>query len=133
MRNGPESEIQLLFVFKESQAQGLKSDAELQPLPNVFELTWLNPEFLRDPQPMLDRLRQDAPHLIHAHAHFPDEPTATCALAQGPPPGHSARVRRKPGALRIATRLPSAHLCLLTWPRECPHHKNQGRGERYVE
>jgi len=55
--------------------QGLKNEAELQPLPNGFELTELNPEFLRNPHPMLDRLRQAAPRHIHAHAHFPDAPT----------------------------------------------------------
>ena len=46
--------------------QGLNNAAELQPLPNGFELTELNPEFLRDPHPMLDRLRQAAPRHIHA-------------------------------------------------------------------
>lgn len=52
----------------------LKTVAEAPPLPNGFELTELNPEFLRDPHPILDRLRQEAPRHIHRHAHFPDAP-----------------------------------------------------------
>lgn len=112
------------------QFQRLKAGDNADKLSKGFGLTELDADFLQNPHPALS---QAAPRHIHTPAHFPDEPTATCPLAQGPPPGHSARVRRKPGALRIATRLPSAHLCLLTWPRECPHHKNQGRGERYVE
>jgi cytochrome P450 len=44
------------------------------PLPNGFELTELNPEFLRDPHPMLDRLREEAPRHVHRHAHFPEAP-----------------------------------------------------------
>lgn len=47
---------------------------EEAPLPNGFELTELNPEFLRDPHPMLDRLRESAPRHVHRHAHFPDAP-----------------------------------------------------------
>jgi hypothetical protein len=53
----------------------LKGDAELQPWPNGFEVTGLNPEFLRDPHPMPDRLRQDAPRHIHTHAPFLEAPT----------------------------------------------------------
>ncbi len=52
----------------------LKSEACARPLPNGFELTELNPEFLRDPHVLLDRLREDAPRHVHAHAHFPDAP-----------------------------------------------------------
>jgi cytochrome P450 len=44
-------------------------------LPNGFELTELNPDFLRDPHPMLDRLRAEAPRHVHAHALFPAAPT----------------------------------------------------------
>lgn len=47
---------------------------EAPPLPNGFELTELNPEFLRDPHPMLDRLREEAPRHVHRHSHFPDAP-----------------------------------------------------------
>jgi hypothetical protein len=47
---------------------------EAPPLPNGFELTELNPEFLRDPHPMLDRLREEAPRHMHRHSHFPDAP-----------------------------------------------------------
>lgn len=47
---------------------------DLPPLPNGFELTELNPDFLRDPHPMLDRLRAEAPRHVHRHAHFPDAP-----------------------------------------------------------
>lgn len=53
----------------------LKPEPEATPLPNGFELTELNPDFLRDPHTMLDRLRSEAPHHIHAHALFPDAPT----------------------------------------------------------
>lgn len=52
---------------------GLKSKTAL-PLPNGFELTELNPEFLSDPHPVLDRLRQEAPRHIHRHDHFPEAP-----------------------------------------------------------
>lgn len=45
------------------------------PLPNGFELTELNPDFLRDPHAMLDRMRAEAPRHVHAHALFPDAPT----------------------------------------------------------
>jgi hypothetical protein len=55
--------------------KGLKTETAPDALPNGFELTELNPEFLRNPHPMLDRLRQEAPRHIHAHAHFPDAPT----------------------------------------------------------
>lgn len=48
---------------------------ETAALPNGFELTELNPQFLQDPHPILDRLRQEAPRHIHAHAHFPEAPT----------------------------------------------------------
>lgn len=51
----------------------LKSKTAL-PLPNGFELTELNPEFLSDPHPVLDRLRQEAPRHIHRHDHFPEAP-----------------------------------------------------------
>lgn len=44
------------------------------PLPNGFELTELNPEFLHNPHPILDRLRADAPRHIHSHALFPAAP-----------------------------------------------------------
>ena len=47
---------------------------DLPPLPNGFELTELNPDFLRDPHPMLDRLRAEAPRHVHRHAHFPEAP-----------------------------------------------------------
>ena len=40
--------------------QRLKSEPEIAPLPNGFELTELNPDFLRDPHPVLDRLRAEA-------------------------------------------------------------------------
>lgn len=52
----------------------LKPEARAEPLPNGFELTELNPDFLRDPHPVLDRLREEAPRHAHAHAHFPDAP-----------------------------------------------------------
>jgi cytochrome P450 len=52
----------------------LKPEARAEPLPNGFELTELNPDFLRDPHPILDRLREEAPRHVHAHAHFPDAP-----------------------------------------------------------
>ena len=52
----------------------LKSDAASVPLPNGFELTELNPDFLRDPHPILDRIRAGAPRHVHRHAHFPDAP-----------------------------------------------------------
>ena len=55
--------------------QRLKSEPEIAPLPNGFELTELNPDFLRDPHPVLDRLRAEAPRHIHAHTLFPDAPT----------------------------------------------------------
>jgi len=45
------------------------------PLPNGFELTELNPDFLRDPHSLLDRVRREAPHHIHRHAHFPEAPS----------------------------------------------------------
>jgi cytochrome P450 len=50
----------------------LKSEAP--PLPNGFELTELNPEFLKDPHISLDRIRREAPRHVHRHAHFPDAP-----------------------------------------------------------
>lgn len=53
----------------------LKPDAPSPPLPNGFDLTELNPDFLRDPHPVLDRLRNHAPRHIHRHDHFPDAPT----------------------------------------------------------
>lgn len=53
----------------------LKTGAGANNLPNGFELTELNPDFLRNPHPALDRLRQAAPRHIHAHTHFPDAPT----------------------------------------------------------
>ena len=53
----------------------LNQRPQTPPLPNGFELTELNPEFLHDPHPMLDRLRAEAPRHIHAHAHFPEAPT----------------------------------------------------------
>lgn len=52
----------------------LKPAPQDPPLPNGFELTELNPDFLRNPHPTLDRLRQEAPRHIHRHAHFPDAP-----------------------------------------------------------
>ncbi len=52
----------------------LKPETRAEPLPNGFELTELNPDFLRDPHPILDRLREEAPQHVHAHAHFPDAP-----------------------------------------------------------
>lgn len=55
--------------------QRLKSEPEIAPLPNGFELTELDPDFLRDPHPVLDRLRAEAPRHIHAHTLFPDAPT----------------------------------------------------------
>jgi cytochrome P450 len=51
-----------------------KPDSADTDLPNGFELTELNPGFLSDPHPILDRLRQEAPRHIHRHAHFPDAP-----------------------------------------------------------
>jgi cytochrome P450 len=51
------------------------SDGNSPPLPNGFELTELNPDFLKDPHPYLDRLRREAPCHVHRHAHFPDAPT----------------------------------------------------------
>jgi cytochrome P450 len=62
-------------VFMGAPVSGLKSETENLPLPNGFELTELSPDFLRDPHPILDRLRQEAPRHIHRHAHFPDAPT----------------------------------------------------------
>ena len=53
----------------------LKPAPEAESLPNGFELTELNPDFLRDPHPTLDRLRSDAPRHVHAHALFPAAPT----------------------------------------------------------
>lgn len=53
----------------------LNSEAESAPLPNGFELTELNPDFLRDPHPVLDLVRREAPRHIHRHAHFPEAPT----------------------------------------------------------
>lgn len=53
----------------------LISRPESPALPNGFELTELNPDFLQDPHPILDRLRQEAPRHVHAHAHFPEAPT----------------------------------------------------------
>ncbi len=53
----------------------LKPESETAPLPNGFELTELNPDFLRDPHPILDQLRTQAPQHIHAHPLFPDAPT----------------------------------------------------------
>ena len=53
----------------------LNPDGGTAPLPNGFELTELNPDFLRDPHPVLDRVRREAPRHIHRHAHFPDAPT----------------------------------------------------------
>jgi len=53
----------------------LKPDLADTPLPNGFELTELNPDFLRDPHPILDRLRAQAPRHVHAHALFPGAPT----------------------------------------------------------
>lgn len=47
---------------------------DVPPLPNGFELTELNPDFLRDPHPILDGLRAEAPRHVHRHAHFPDAP-----------------------------------------------------------
>jgi hypothetical protein len=133
LRNGPESKIQLLFVFKESQAQGSKSDAELQPLPNGFELTGLNPEFLRDPHPMLDRLRQDAPHHIHAHAHFLEAPAgpyltqiAVASYQRDPratPPGSLARAFAPAGA--ITSR--SAGACMPASARRSPVSRSTTR------
>ncbi|MFN7163343.1 MAG: cytochrome P450 [Hyphomonas sp.] len=52
----------------------MKPEPGTAPLPNGFELTELNPDFLRDPHPVLDRLRREAPRHVHAHAHFPDAP-----------------------------------------------------------
>jgi hypothetical protein len=52
----------------------LKPETRAEPLPNGFELTELNPDFLRDPHPILDRLHEEAPRHLHAHAHFPDAP-----------------------------------------------------------
>ena len=37
------------------------------PLPNRFELTELNPDLLRDPHSMLDRLREEAPRAPACH------------------------------------------------------------------
>ncbi|MBI1400090.1 cytochrome P450 [Hyphomonas sp.] len=53
----------------------LSACPETAALPNGFELTELSPHFLQDPHPILDRLRQEAPRHIHAHAHFPQAPT----------------------------------------------------------
>lgn len=105
------------------QFQRLKAGDNADKLSKGFGLTELDADFLQNPHPALDPLSQAAPRHIHTPAHVPDEPTATCPLAQGPPPSHSARVRRKPGALRIATRLPSAHLCLLTLDTGLPASK----------
>lgn len=44
-------------------------------LPNGFELTELNPEFLANPHSLLDLIRLKAPRHVHRHAHFPDAPT----------------------------------------------------------
>lgn len=52
----------------------LNFETEPSPLPNGFELTELNPDFLRDPHPMLDRIRREAPRHAHRHAHFPSAP-----------------------------------------------------------
>ncbi len=52
----------------------LKSEPQEVPLPNGFELTELNPGFLQDPHPILDRIRAEAPRHVHQHAHFPDVP-----------------------------------------------------------
>ena len=53
----------------------LRREPAPDPLPNGFELTELNPDFLRDPHPILDRLRTEAPRHVHAHSAFPDAPT----------------------------------------------------------
>lgn len=53
----------------------LNPETETTPLPNGFELTELNPDFLRDPHPVLDLVRREAPRHIHRHAHFPEAPT----------------------------------------------------------
>ena len=52
----------------------LKPDAVSGDLPNGFELTELNPDFLRDPHAILDLVRREAPRHIHRHAHFPEAP-----------------------------------------------------------
>ncbi|MEQ9505438.1 MAG: cytochrome P450 [Hyphomonas sp.] len=52
----------------------LKPEAGPVPLPNGFELTELNPDFLKDPHPSLDQIREHAPRHTHQHAHFPDAP-----------------------------------------------------------
>jgi glutamate-5-semialdehyde dehydrogenase len=74
----------------------LKSDAELQPLPNGLELTGLNPEFRRDPHPMLDRLRLD-PSRLEAMARGLE------AIAALPDPvGRVLEEWRRPNGLAIA-------------------------------
>jgi len=94
----------------------LQNRPEPSPLPNGFELTELNPDFLQDPHPILDRLRRDAPRHIHAHAHFPEAPTglyltrladvrkifADTTLQRDPrstPPGSLARAFAPPAML----------------------------------
>lgn len=53
----------------------LNPGTETPPLPNGFELTELNPDFLRDPHPLLDRVRTQAPRHIHRHPLFSEAPS----------------------------------------------------------